>query len=203
MKTSLLKSLLLALVASLPAYAQTPRRPNILLIMTDDHGYGDFGFTGNPHVKTPDIDQLAAKSVRLTNFHVSPVCAPTRASLISNIDDNVGRILQELKAQKLEENTIVVFMTDNGNQQLRFNTGFRALKGSVYEGGTRVPLLISGAYDLLPTLLEATRIALPKELKLDGKSALKHIQAKVAAEPRTLQCPEPRLAGAVPQCSCV
>ena len=356
--------------------------PNILLIMTDDQGYGDFGFTGNPHVKTPNIDQLAARSTRLTNYHNSPVCAPTRASLLTgryhqrtgvhdtynggaimaagettlaeilsrngyqtgivgkwhlgdnypfrpsdqgfqyslvhggggvgqpgdfyenfirtdssyfnttlsennrkvqrqgyctdvftdqaleflkekkaapfflyvsynaphtplqlpkkyenmykdlafdtetdrqegkawakmtdndkaaarkvygmatNIDDNVGRILAELKKLGLEENTIVIFLTDNGNQQLRFNTGFRGLKGSAWEGGTRVPFLISGAglfeqnkdvnallahIDVVPTLLEAAKIPLPASIKTDGRSALKTIQGKPAA-PRT------------------
>ena len=64
-------------------FAQTADRPNVLLIITDDQGYGDLGFTGNPHVKTPVLDQLAQESIRLTNFYVSPVCAPTRSSLMT------------------------------------------------------------------------------------------------------------------------
>jgi arylsulfatase A-like enzyme len=58
-------------------------RPNVILIITDDQGYGDLGFSGNPHVKTPVLDDLAQKSVRLNQFYVSPVCAPTRASLMT------------------------------------------------------------------------------------------------------------------------
>lgn len=58
-------------------------RPNVILIMTDDQGIGDFGFTGNPYIKTPNLDALASKSVNLTKFYVSPVCAPTRASLMT------------------------------------------------------------------------------------------------------------------------
>jgi arylsulfatase len=58
-------------------------KPNVLLIMTDDQGIGDFGFTGNPYVKTPNLDKLALGSLYLTNFYVSPVCAPTRASLMT------------------------------------------------------------------------------------------------------------------------
>lgn len=348
--------------------AQETAKPNIIVIMTDDQGYGDFGFTGNPHVKTPNLDRLAGKSLYLTNFHTSPVCAPTRASLltgryahrtgihdtynngsimateevtlaeillthgyttgmvgkwhlgdnypyrpsdqgfqyslmhagggigqpadimenlertdssyfdpvllendhkvkkqgyctdlftdqalkfvqenkskpfflyvsynsahtplqlpekyeklyrdlkfdsaidkqtdkswsamsekdkedarkvygmVTNIDDNVGRLLAELQQQKLDKNTIVIFLTDNGNEQLRFNTGFRGLKSSVYEGGNRVPFLISGAgipkgnksigeftahVDILPTLLDILKIPLPKEIKPDGFS---------------------------------
>ncbi|MCA1746541.1 MAG: sulfatase-like hydrolase/transferase, partial [Bacteroidales bacterium] len=57
--------------------------PNVVLIITDDQGYGDLGITGNPHVKTPVIDKFARESVRFNQFYVSPVCAPTRASLMT------------------------------------------------------------------------------------------------------------------------
>lgn len=62
---------------------QNNPRPNVILIITDDQGYGDFGITGNPHVKTPAIDAFAKKSIRFNNFYVSPVCAPTRSSLMT------------------------------------------------------------------------------------------------------------------------
>lgn len=65
------------------ATAQSTDRPNVILIITDDQGYGDFGFTGNPHVQTPNLDQLAKQSIRFNNFYVSPVCAPTRSSLMT------------------------------------------------------------------------------------------------------------------------
>jgi arylsulfatase A-like enzyme len=58
-------------------------RPNVVLIMTDDQGYGDLGFHGNPHVRTPHLDTLARQSVRFKYFYVSPVCSPTRASLMT------------------------------------------------------------------------------------------------------------------------
>jgi len=61
---------------------RTPK-PNVILIMTDDQGIGDFGFTGNPYIKTPQLDKLASQSLNLTHFYVSPVCAPTRASLMT------------------------------------------------------------------------------------------------------------------------
>lgn len=63
--------------------AQKNERPNIILIITDDQGYGDLGYTGNPHVKSPNIDAFANESIRFNNFYVSPVCAPTRASLMT------------------------------------------------------------------------------------------------------------------------
>ena len=62
---------------------QTDQKPNIILILTDDQGWGDIGFHGNPHIKTPTLDWLAENSVQLTDFYVSPVCAPTRASLLT------------------------------------------------------------------------------------------------------------------------
>ncbi len=57
--------------------------PNVVLIMTDDQGYGDLGCHGNPVLQTPELDRLYRESVRLTNFHVSPFCTPTRAALMT------------------------------------------------------------------------------------------------------------------------
>jgi arylsulfatase A-like enzyme len=59
------------------------KKPNIILVMTDDQGYGDFGMNDNPIVKTPKIEELASQSQRFTNFHVDPTCSPTRAALMS------------------------------------------------------------------------------------------------------------------------
>ena len=63
--------------------AETARKPNVVLILTDDQGPGDFGCLGNPILKTPNLDRLYAESVRLTNFHVDPTCSPTRAALMT------------------------------------------------------------------------------------------------------------------------
>lgn len=63
--------------------AESPPRPNIVLIMTDDQGYGDLACHGNPVLKTPHLDRLASQSVRFTDFHVSPTCAPTRSALMT------------------------------------------------------------------------------------------------------------------------
>ena len=58
-------------------------RPNVVLIMTDDQGYGDMSCHGHPWLKTPNLDKLHAESVRLTDYHASPLCSPTRASLMT------------------------------------------------------------------------------------------------------------------------
>lgn len=75
--------LLVALLILAASFAQKKSHPNVLIIMTDDQGYGDLGITGNPHVKTPVIDAFARKNIRFNNFYVSPVCAPTRSSLMT------------------------------------------------------------------------------------------------------------------------
>src|SRR5215213_4694335 len=66
----------------LATYAATSR-PNIIIVMPDDVGYGDFACHGNPIIHTPSIDALYRQSVRFTDFHVSPTCAPTRAALMT------------------------------------------------------------------------------------------------------------------------
>lgn len=58
-------------------------RPNIVFVLTDDQGYGDLGCHGNPWIRTSNIDGLYRDSLRFTNFHVGPTCAPTRAGLMT------------------------------------------------------------------------------------------------------------------------
>ena len=347
--------------------------PNIILLITDDQGWGDLGFHGNPDVKTPTLDAFAKQATRFTSFYVSPVCAPTRASLmtgryslrtgvydtynggavmstkertiaeiladqgyatgvfgkwhlgdnypsrpndqgfqeslihrsggmaqvgdvttyfqfdsayfdpvlvenglpvkkegycsdiftdgairfmedhqegpfflylsfnaphtplqlpgryedqyanleidssgyprferafpqmrprdvtdarkvygmVSNIDDNIGRLLDRLEALNLRENTLVIFMTDNGPQQVRYTGGFRGRKGTVYEGGIRVPCFMQWPgqveedkeiettavhMDILPTLLDIAGISVPDNI--DGHSLVPLLDGK-------------------------
>ncbi len=82
-KRFIITSIVLNVLAFLPLAAFSQGRPNVILCMTDDQGFGDLGFHGNPMIRTPVLDQLATKSVRFNNFYVSPVCAPTRSSLMT------------------------------------------------------------------------------------------------------------------------
>ena len=66
-----------------PLAANANEPPNIVLIMTDDMGYGDLGVTGNPVIRTPNVDAMSKRSASMSTFYVSPVCAPTRASLMT------------------------------------------------------------------------------------------------------------------------
>ena len=63
--------------------AAAQRAPNVILVITDDQGYGDVGAHGNTMIHTPNMDTLHKQSVRLTDFHVDPTCSPTRAALMS------------------------------------------------------------------------------------------------------------------------
>ena len=372
-KTHLFAAIVL-IFAVFTGLSQEKKRPNVILIITDDQGYGDLGITGNDQIKTPVLDKFAKESVRFNNFYVSPVCAPTRSSLmtgryslrtgvrdtynggaimapneitiaemlkqggyqtgifgkwhlgdnypsrpndqgfdeslihlsggmgqvgdfttyfegdrsyfdpvlwhngekekysgycsdifadnavqfieknkdnpffcylsfnaphtplqvpenyyqqyadidpsltfkknnsatremnekekedarrvyamVTNIDDNIGKLLKKLDKLEIAENTIVIFMTDNGPQQLRYVGGMRGLKGSVYRGGVRVPFFLrfpsgfkgnkdiettSAHIDVLPTLAKLCSVEAPSDRKIDGKSLLPVLENK-------------------------
>ncbi len=306
--------------------------PNVILILTDDQGWGDLGVHGNDKISTPTIDGLAKRAAHFEKFYVSPLCAPTRASLLTgrynlrtgtswvskglenmrpqevtiaemfqqqgyktgcfgkwhngahfpqhpnqqgfdefigfcaghwnnyfsttlehngepyptkgyisdvladeaikfiersqdqpffcyvpfnaphgpfqvpdeyfnkykalgfndkdaavygmceNIDDNVARIVTQVELLGLLENTIIVFLTDNGPNGERYNGGMRGIKGSIHEGGVRVPCIIqwegnirpknipqiAGHIDILPTLAGLCHLDLPEAVQLDG-----------------------------------
>jgi len=351
-----------ALLSAYPGIATDGRaggaakRPNIVMFLTDDQGYGDIGCHGNDLLKTPNIDGLARDGVEFTNFCVYPVCSPTRAGLmtgrycyrtgvtdtylgrsmmypdeftiaealkgagyrngifgkwhlgdnyplrsidqgfdeslicrggglaqpsgppdngyfdpilehngmpakskgyctdiftdaaitfikehrnkpfftylsynaphvpleidtryveayraaslddntartygmIANIDENVGRVLRTLHELGLEDNTIVIFFTDNGPQYPRYNSGFRDVKGSVYEGGIHVPFFMrwparleagkridtmAAHIDLMPTLMDACSVTKPETPAFDGISLMPLLSGDAAGWP--------------------
>ncbi|MSU49506.1 MAG: hypothetical protein EXS37_10540 [Opitutus sp.] len=342
------------LFAALPARsASNPAPPNIVLILTDDQGYGDVGVHGNPLIETPNIDRFARGGIQFDRFFVSPVCAPTRASLLTGrwwpragvwgvaknreimrdrevtiaetlkaagyrtgifgkwhngeqypltppgqgfdeflgftaghwnsyfdaeltrgsqpvktkgyitdvltdaaitfiegnrtrpffcyvpynaphtpfqvpdryfdkytakgcgpelaaiygvceaIDDNVGRLLAALDRLGLRENTIVLFLTDNGPVGIpRFNAGMRGTKATVHEGGTRVPCFvqfparfreprlvreIAAHIDLYPTLLDLCGVTRPaSNPRLDGISLVPLLEGRSAGWPERM-----------------
>lgn len=324
---------------------KSPRQgpPNVILILTDDQGYGDLSIHGNDSVETPILDQFAREGARLERFYVSPLCAPSRASILTgrihlrtgtywvtkgtetmrseevtlaevfkandyatgcfgkwhngahypynptgqgfdeftgfcgghwsnyfdpqlqsqdsmistkgfitdvltdfaisfirrnqdkpffcyvpynaphapfqvpdkyfdkykargisdknaaiygmceNIDDNVGRLLNTLDELGLDENTIVIYMTDNGPNGDRYNGGMRGRKAQVHEGGVRVPCFIrwpevipagtiieelTAHIDILPTLVDLCGIKAPRMPPSDGVSLDKILRGK-------------------------
>ena len=93
------------------AEERPPDRPNIIQILTDDQGWAQVGFHGNPYIRTPALDRLAAESTEFTQFYVEPKCAPTRAALLTGrhgyrsgvIDTYLGRSLMAPEAVTLAE----------------------------------------------------------------------------------------------------
>ncbi|MCF6286701.1 MAG: arylsulfatase [Candidatus Hydrogenedentes bacterium] len=94
-----------------------PTRPNVLLIMTDDQGYGDLSCHGNTVLSTPHLDRLHDQSVRLTDFHVSPTCAPTRAALMTGRYNNRTGVWHTIMGRSIlrrDERTMADYFSDAG-----------------------------------------------------------------------------------------
>jgi arylsulfatase len=111
-------------------------------------------------------------------------------AMVSNIDDNVGKLLNKLDELGISDNTVVIFMTDNGPQQRRYVAGMRGLKGSVYSGGIRVPfclrypalkkknmdIKVAAAHiDILPTIANICNAKIPRDRKIDGVNLMPFI----------------------------
>jgi arylsulfatase len=119
--------------------------------------------------------------------------------MITNIDDNVGRLLERLRELNLDRRTLVIFMTDNGHAPGNlYNAGMRGRKGTAYEGGTRVPAFfrwpgtlpesvdvnaLAGAVDLFPTIVELCGATASEDVRLDGRSLVPVLEDRNAAWP--------------------
>jgi arylsulfatase A len=341
-------ALAVLLLGTALAHSAEGRRPNVLLIISDDQGYGDLSLHGNPHVRTPNLDRFATNGIQFEHFFVSSVCAPTRASLLTgryslrtgargvtrgeetmrseevtiaealraagyrngyfgkwhngehfpytpqgqgfddvfgfnlghwnnyfdttlkrngqlektrgfitdvltdealkfidanrtrpffcyvaynvphspfqcpdryfekhkreglsdflasvygmveNMDDNIARLLAKLDALKLRENTIVIFLSDNGPNGARYNAGMRGVKGTLHEGGLRVSFFlqwparfkepriareIAAHIDVFPTLVELCGVPMPKTFPQDGRSLVPLLEGRTNGWP--------------------
>ena len=110
-------AIVIAVWGQLPASAASTDRPNVILLMTDDQGYGDLGADGNTMIDTPNMDRLWSESARLTNFHVDPTCAPTRSALLSGRYSNRTGIWHTIMGRSLmssAELTIAEVFRANG-----------------------------------------------------------------------------------------
>ncbi len=92
-------------------------QPNVLLVMTDDQGYGDFSLHGNPLLETPNLDRFARGGIQFERFFVSPFCAPTRASLLTGrYSHRTGTwsVTHNKEAMRSSEVTIAEALQANG-----------------------------------------------------------------------------------------
>jgi arylsulfatase A len=111
-------------------------------------------------------------------------------AMIDNMDENIGRIMKKLEEEKLDENTILIFLSDNGPCFERYNDGLAGIKAQVSEGSVRVPCYISwkgtlpegkrvfdiaAHIDILPTLLAAANIQIPEKPGIDGINLLPYL----------------------------
>ncbi|TWU39611.1 arylsulfatase [Novipirellula artificiosorum] len=108
---------LLAFAGSVSAESLSGSRPNVILVMTDDQGYGDLGCHGNPILKTPNLDQLSREAIRFTDFHVSPFCTPTRAALMTGNHPGYSGAYRTSSGRTMlhrDEKTLANLFGDNG-----------------------------------------------------------------------------------------
>ncbi|MDF1862938.1 MAG: sulfatase-like hydrolase/transferase [Verrucomicrobiales bacterium] len=107
-------ALLLVLSISVSFSAE---KPNVVIVITDDQGYGDLSCHGNPILKTPHIDKLAGESIRLEDYHVAPTCSPTRCAFLTGHWTNRTGVWHTIMGRSmLRENEVTIgqIFQDNG-----------------------------------------------------------------------------------------
>ena len=117
MKLVFLLLIILTFMSIASGHSASDSQPNVIIVITDDQGYGDFGFTGNPAIKTPTLDELRTQSTLLNNFHVDPTCAPTRAALMTGRYSNrvgVWHTVQGRNMLRCREVTMADIFCSNG-----------------------------------------------------------------------------------------
>ncbi|MCX7176222.1 MAG: arylsulfatase [Proteobacteria bacterium] len=127
MKGKSIGRLLLALhaVATLLAVssALAAEQPNVVFVLADDLGYGDLGANGHPRLKTPSLDRLSTESVRFTDYHVAPMCTPTRGELMTGISafrNGASAVAQGGTPIRRELPLMPQFFKDNGYATAHF-----------------------------------------------------------------------------------
>lgn len=114
-----MKRIVTPLLLLMPGFAlvaaQPPTRPNIVLMMADDQGWGETGYNGHPHVKTPVLDEMARTALRLDRMYAaSPVCSPTRASVMTGRHANRSGAFAPNYSTRPEEITIAQILKSAG-----------------------------------------------------------------------------------------
>lgn len=137
----------LAAIAKLPAVATKPQadnRPNLILVMTDDQGWGQTGYYNHPILKTPNLDSMAANGLRFDRFYAgAPVCSLTRATVLTGRSNNRSNVLTHGYAMLVQERTIAKAMKKAGYQTAHFGkwhlNGYRGVGVPILESDTHHP----------------------------------------------------------------
>jgi arylsulfatase len=129
MMKKLISLIVTSLQAYIPAMSNSPEvesahkevdersRPNIIIVLSDDQGYGDFSSHGNPILKTPALDKLRNEAIRFENFHVAPLSTPTRGQLLTGLDalrNGAATVLTGRNLLKRDITTLPEILRENG-----------------------------------------------------------------------------------------
>lgn len=139
----------LFLISGLTSCNSKQNQPNVILIMTDDQGYGDLACHGNPYVKTSTLDKLYTESIRFTDFHVDPSCSPTRSALMTGCYSSRAGVWHTIGGRSLLKEgmtTIADVFSENGyetgifgkwhlGENYPFRPMDRGFKESIVHGG--------------------------------------------------------------------
>ncbi|MDA7629664.1 sulfatase-like hydrolase/transferase, partial [Akkermansiaceae bacterium] len=98
--------ILFSLLLPATLIAATPKRPNIILVMTDDQGWGETSYNGHPVLKTPNLDAMAANGLRFDRFYAAPNCSPARASILTGRSNDRTAVLNHGHALRRQEQTL-------------------------------------------------------------------------------------------------
>ncbi|MDF7797970.1 arylsulfatase [Pontiellaceae bacterium B1224] len=90
-----------SIIAIAASFAHATAKPNVVFVITDDQGMGDLGCTGNPYIKTPNIDKFYDQAVRFTDYHVGTTCAPSRAGIMSGRHCNRVNVYHTINGRSL------------------------------------------------------------------------------------------------------
>ena len=197
--------------ALLPRAASAAEKPNVIVVLTDDQGYGDFSCHGNPVLKTPAMDRLHSESVRFTQFHSAPMCTPTRGQLMSGQDAlrngatsvTAGRALLRRGIPTMGDvfsaagyatgifgkwhlgDNYPYRPTDRGFQEAKYHLGFGISSAPDFDQRLlRRPLPRQGRRQALRRLLH--RLLVRRSHEVDGRSAAPN------AAPSSATCPPTR-----------
>ena len=98
-------------------------KPNVVIILTDDQGWGDLSINGNTNLDTPNIDRLAQQGVGFSNFYVCPICSPTRSEFLTGRYNPRGGVRSASRGEErldLDETTVAEIFRDNGYKTAAF-----------------------------------------------------------------------------------
>lgn len=114
--------LLLLTLFALPTISAAQKKPNVIVVITDDQGFNDLGSMGNPYIKTPNIDAFYKESVRFTNYHVSITYALSRAVLMTGRYSNRVNAYHTIMGRSLLSDDEVIFPQIFAQNEVNFTS---------------------------------------------------------------------------------